>query len=275
MQFLVAAAVAVRRRVGDILPRVRPLDVVALAAHQHDKFLTRPGVLHTLVDHTHEPELPALAFCRDMVLADGHRLDLRLSLLLLLFLLRREHRQTKLHTDHVVARPQLLKLLIRHVKFPARLEVDRVDDAVRVDMLSVGVRADQHLTVLEVSGELDCGGVRDLRIDVSALREALHHVVEHHTVLLAVELLRAHEVIVDGFGAAVDPGDQTLSVERYLVLALGVLHHRRHARAVLTALVVAERHDCHVRLTSHARPRRRPPRRSSRARARRRRDSRP
>lgn len=272
MQLIVATAVAVRRCVRDVFPRVRPLDVVALAAHQRDKFLRRFRVLHALVDGGHEPELPALTLRRDMVLADGHRLWLALGIVFLL-LLWLEHRQVELLADHVIAPAQLLDLLVRHVELFARLEVDRVDDEVRVDVLSVGVRADQHLVILEVSGELCRGGVGGFRIDVLALGEALHHVVEQHAALLVVNLLGAQEILIDGVGAAVDSCDQLPALPLDLILALGILHHCGHTAARLTALVVSEGNDCHRALTFRARPLRKLPHRAARARFPRRRDA--
>ena len=98
-------------------------------------------------------------------------------------------RQTHLLTDRVVAPHQFLNLLFRHVQLFAGLKVDRVDDAVGVDVLAVYVGADQHLTAVKVFRQPPCGFVGLPRIDRRALRKALYHVVEHHAAVLVVEQL--------------------------------------------------------------------------------------
>ena len=54
----------------------------------------------------------------------------------------------------------------------------------------VNVRTDQYLTALEISGKSACGFVRRARVNVCALREALHHVIKHHATFLMVQQLR-------------------------------------------------------------------------------------
>ena len=90
----------------------------------------------------------------------------------------------------VIANAQRLNLLVRYMNLFSGLEIHAVDDAVRVDVFTVGVRADQHLAALEISGKLPCCFVRCARINVRTFREALHHVIEHHAAVLVVQQLR-------------------------------------------------------------------------------------
>ncbi len=55
---------------------------------------------------------------------------------------RVKDRKTHFLTDRIVAPHQLLDLLFRHVQLFAGLKVDRVDDAVGVDVLPVNMGAD-------------------------------------------------------------------------------------------------------------------------------------
>ena len=62
MQIPVPAQPAGWRGVGNILSPGLPADVVALALHQANEFLTIPGIAYALVDRIHQPQLPALPF---------------------------------------------------------------------------------------------------------------------------------------------------------------------------------------------------------------------
>ena len=183
MQLAVTAFASVRCGVGDILSAVRPCGIVTLRAEQDQKFLTIPGAAHTLVDHTHQLELPALTFGCRVVFRVGHPAGAFLLIPL-------KFRQPQFFTDLVVANAQLLNLLIRHMYFFTGFKIDAVDDTVRVDVFTVGVRADQHLAALEVFCQPPCGFVRRARVNVCALREALHHVIKHHATFLMVQQLR-------------------------------------------------------------------------------------
>ena len=58
--------------VGDVFAAVRPSGVVTLRAEQDQKFLAAPSAAHTLVDHAHQLELPALALDCRVVFRIGH-----------------------------------------------------------------------------------------------------------------------------------------------------------------------------------------------------------
>ncbi len=121
-------------------------------------------------------------------------------------------RQSQFFANLVIANAQLLNLLIRHVYFLSRLEVHAVDDTVGVNVFTVGVRADQHFAALEISGKSASRLVCCARVDGSALREALHHVVKHHTAFLMVQQLRTQEFVEGGFRLAANAANKLLSI---------------------------------------------------------------
>ena len=89
-------------------------------------------------------------------------------------------------TDFVVADTQLLNLFVRHVYFFTGFKTHTVDDTVRVNVFAVNVRADQHLTALEILSQSACRLMRCARVDGSAFRETLYHVVEHHAAVFVM-----------------------------------------------------------------------------------------
>ena len=61
-----------------------------------------------------------------------------------------EHRQSQFLADGIVALLQLLHLLFCQVQLFAGFKVDRVDDAVGMDMLTVNVGTDEDFAALKV-----------------------------------------------------------------------------------------------------------------------------
>ena len=61
-----------------------------------------------------------------------------------------EHWQSKLLADDIVALLQLLHLLFCHVQLFTGFKVDRVDDAVGMDMLTVNMGTDEDFATLKV-----------------------------------------------------------------------------------------------------------------------------
>ena len=125
-------------------------------------------------------------------------------------------RQSQFFTDLVVANAQLLNLLIRHMYFFTGFKIDAVDDTVRVNVFAVNVRADQYLTALEISDKLPCGFMRRARVDVSAFRKTLHHVVEHHAAVFMVQQLRTQKFVERRFRLAANAADKLLSIPERL-----------------------------------------------------------
>ena len=174
-----------------------------------------------------------------MILTDGHGLGF-------LFSVRGpEHRQRKFHTDLIVALSQFLELLLCHVQFLSRVEVDRVDEEVGMNVFPVCMGADQDFISLIVLSQLQCRRMGGDRVDCFAFREALHHVVEQHAVGFVMQPLGGHEVRVDRFRLAVDACDQLLTVTLGFLVLHGVPHHGSHASGGLSSLVVSEADDRH------------------------------
>ena len=131
---------------------------------------------HTVVDEIHELQLFTLATGRRVILTDRHGLGFPLPVPGL------EHRKRKFHADLVVALPQFLELFLCDVQFLSRVEVDRVDEEVRMDVFPVCVGTDQNLVSLIVLSQLQRGCMGGDRVDRFAFWEALHHVVEQHAI---------------------------------------------------------------------------------------------
>ena len=111
-------------------------------------------------------------------------------------------------------------------------------------MLSVDVGADQHLAAVEKLRQPPRGFVGLSGIDRRALRKALHHVVEHHAAVLAVEQFRVEEVIVDTLRLAVDAADELLVLPCGFLGLCDIEQDADHGRAGLRSLfVVHEMYD--------------------------------
>lgn len=143
MQPVIPASFSARHGVGDIFPAVRPADVVAFAPHQRNKFLAVMCIFHALVNGVHEAEFPAIPFGSGVVLCVRHRFGL-------LFLLRLENGQAELHAHLIVTLAQHCQLGFTDMQFLPIFKADAVDEKMGVDMVTVYVRADQHLTVLKI-----------------------------------------------------------------------------------------------------------------------------
>ena len=143
----------------------------------------------------------------------------------------------------VITNAQLLNLLVCHVYLPAGFKIHAVDDAVRVDMLAVDVRADQHLAALEVSSQSACCFVRHARVDVCTFWKTLYHVVKHHAAVFMVQELGTQKLVERRFRLAADTADEILTIpERFSGLG-NVAHHAFHAAACLCTLFVVHKMD--------------------------------
>ena len=155
-----------------------------------------------------------------------------------------EYRQAQFTAYLIIAAHQVLQLLLCHVELFACLEVDGVDDAVGVDVVTVDVGADQHLTAGEVFRQPTCGFVCLPRINLFPSWEALHHVVEHHTAVFVVEELCVEKVVVDTLHLTVNAADELLTLPHGFLLLHDVGHNAAHAAAGLRPLfVVHEMYD--------------------------------
>ena len=194
---------------------------------------------HTVVDEIHELQLLALATGRGVILTDCHGLGF------LLPVFRLEHRERKLHADLIVALPQFLELFLCDVQFLSGIEVDRVDEEVRMDVFPICVGANQNFISLIVLSQLQRRCVSGDWVDRFAFREALHHVVEQYAIGLVMQSFGGHEVGVDRFRLAVDACDQLLPLELSFLVLHGVPHYGSHTSGGLAPLVVGEADDRH------------------------------
>ena len=212
VQLVITALAPIRRDVGDVLAAVRPSGVVTLRAEQDQKFLTVSCAAHTLVDHAHEFKFPTLAFVSRVVFRVGHSAGTFLLIPL-------KFRQPQFFADLVIADAQLLNLFVCHMYFFSGFKIHAVDNTVRMNVFAVNVRADQHLAALKISRQLTSCLVCCARIDIRALREALHHVIEHHAAVLVVQQLRTQELVERRFRLTADAADELLSIpERFIYL---------------------------------------------------------
>ena len=194
---------------------------------------------HTVIDNIHELQFFTLATGSGVILTDGHGLGFLLPILGL------EHRKRKFHADPVIALPQFLELLLCDVQFLSRIEVDRVDEEVGMDVFPVCVGADQDFISFVVLSQFQSRRMSGDRIDCFAFREALHHVVEQYAVGFVMQPLGGHEVRVDRFQLTVDTCHQLLPLELSLLTLHGVPHHGSHTAGGLAPLVVGEADDRH------------------------------
>ena len=216
---------------------ILPADSIALRRHQGDELDTAPCVAHTLVYRVGQPQLPALPLQRNVILRAIHATGAVL-------LIRLEHRQSQFTAYLIVAAHQVLQLFLCHVELFTCLEVDRVDDAVGVDVVTVYMGADQHFTAGEVFRQPTCGFVCLPRVDLFSTWEALHHVVEHHAAVFVVEQFRVEEVVVDALHLTVDAADELLPLPHGFLLLHDVGHNAAHAAAGLgSPFVVHEMYD--------------------------------
>ena len=114
---------------------------------------------------------------------------------------------------------------------PTGFKIDAVDDAVRVNVFAVNVRADQNFTALKISSKSACCFVRCTRVNVRAFREALHHVIEHHAAVFVVQQLRTQKLVERRFRLAANPADELLTIPDRLAELVNIPHDAFHAAA--------------------------------------------
>lgn len=121
-------------------------------------------------------------------------------------------RQPQFFADLVIADAQLLNLFVCHMYFFTGFKIDAVDDAVRVNVFTVNVGADQHLATFKISCQPPSCFVRRARVNVRTLRETLHHVVKHHAAVFVVQQLRTQKLVERRFRLAANAADELLTV---------------------------------------------------------------
>lgn len=161
-------------------------------------------------------------------------LSVRDRLCFILFLLRLKHWQLELHADLVVELHQIIEECFIRVQLAPGLQRYSVDDEMGVDMLTVGVGADQHLPILKEFRQPSRRKVCLRWVDFLSLGKALHQMVEPSAAIFVVEQLGAEEIVVGAAGLTVDSADQLhITPTGFLILG-GVTHHSGHAASALS-----------------------------------------
>ena len=145
----------------------------------------------------------------------------------------------------VIANAQLLNLLVRHVHFFAGFKIHTVDDTVGMNVFPIGMRTNQNLAALEISGEPACRFVCRARVNVCTFWKTLYHVVKHHAAILVVQELRTQKFVERRSRLAADAADEIQTIPERFSRLRDIPHHTFHAAARLCALfVVHEMDDC-------------------------------
>lgn len=72
METAVPTPAAIGTGEGDMLPGIRPGNLVSLAFHAFDKFIRGPGVLQYIIDGLDQIQLPAVGIAASLILAGLH-----------------------------------------------------------------------------------------------------------------------------------------------------------------------------------------------------------
>ena len=156
-----------------------------------------------------------------------------------------EFRQPQFFADLVIANAQRLNLRIRHMYFFTGFKIDAVDDTVGVNVFAVGVSADEDFAALKVSGKLPRRFVRCARVNICALREALHHVIKHHAAVFVVQQLRTQKLVERRFRLTANAADELLTIPEGFARLRHISHDTFHTPARLRPLfVIHEMDDC-------------------------------
>ena len=143
MQFVVSALFSRGRGVGDALSPLLPAYLIALLVHFTQELLPRPGVLHGFLDCDDQLELPAVSSVGRPVFSGPQTLCAPILLVWL------QGSEAVFHADLVTDLPHLLQGIWCEVQLLSGVQVDRVDDQVRVQVLRVDVCGHQNLAAWE------------------------------------------------------------------------------------------------------------------------------
>ena len=228
MQLDVPAPLPLRGRVGDIFPAVRPVYLIALLLHQIDEMGAAFGDAHGIIDGDCQPHFPALSLVCGAVFRRRHS---GCSLLLWL-----DHRQSILPAQVVRGLTDSLDVVLVRVVFSSGFRADGVDNQVGMEVVPVGMGADQHLMSRKFLGQLQPNLVGSCRRYLLIRAEGLNYMIVHSTIRFTVEPLGIHELLEGRICHAVHSGHQ-MSPGFFvpsLLLPLAILHGAMHPTAGLT-----------------------------------------
>ena len=213
---------------GDVLPFLRPLDFIAFSLHEDDEILFALALLHDVTDVVHQTELPALALLRRPPFSGRHFLSAA-------FVLRQDTEPVCL-ADVITDQPQVLQRVGILPELPSGFEVDRVDDEMRMDVVSIAVGGDEDFRTGPCT---DCKLLCDLMClpgrDILRGFEGLDILVEVDAIHLSMCRLGGFELQNGIHPVAVDAADEPLPrpLVPGLVLSHAVVHNRPHGTEVL------------------------------------------
>jgi len=200
MQPNIPAWLAVRAGVGEIFVRILPFDLITFHLHQLDEVLFADGVAHRFVDRNRQIQLPALTFFSYMILCGGHTFDL--------FALGNDHRKAVFHTELVRGVAQTLDFMVVGMELQTSLGVHRIENEMRMYVVTVDVSSDQHLVAREVFfGKTQSNFVRGLGCNRLVRMEGLHDVVVLSAARFTLLQLGIHHFVERRLRHAVDSGD--------------------------------------------------------------------
>ena len=223
MEAAVPALASIGTGEGDVLPGVRPGNLVTLHLHVGDKVLAGDGILQRLVDGLNQIQLPAVAAQTRLVLAGLHAPLFGTQLALV------QHPKTVGQTNlivHLAVRQKVAGALMELVSI---LVADAVHHHVVVQMTCVNMGGDHHLEAWELPlGELQTDGIDLLGRDVVLRGEGLDEVVELCAVCFVKALFGHLHLNEGGLGNAVAASDQPRVAPAGFLLLLHVVDHAAH-----------------------------------------------
>lgn len=185
-----------------------PGELIAPAFHVVDEILPTTGMLHSIVDGSHQLKFPALSFGGSPILSGGE--------LLAGLLIRLEGRQTVRHADAVAECSKLPQSVGVLVEFPPGFKRNRVDHEMGVDVRRIAVGTHLHLmTGPSLGGKLQSNFVCLRRGEFLGRTEGLGVMKKLKALGLTVGLLGSHELGKGILAVTVDPADQSAVCGRF------------------------------------------------------------
>ena len=133
MQAVISAFHTLGGGIGDAFSGVCPLDAVALKLHQLDELFLVSSIFHALINGIHQPHFPAFALDRSMIFRNTHGFGA------VIFRFWLANFKAIFHAQPVIELPDGFYLRGADVKFSAGIEGNRVDNKVRVDVVTIGM----------------------------------------------------------------------------------------------------------------------------------------
>jgi len=201
MEPVVAAFLAVRRFICDILVMVPPVDRIAQPPHIADKPGPCTARRQALVYGAHQPEFPTVA-------AQGRPVFPRAKASAVMPRVRLQDRQPAGLADFIGQRPEFDQVAPVKLQFQAGFMAYGIDDEMIVPVIGIEMAGYQDFIAFEIFGQLHAHLMCFLRRGLFLRLKALDVLIEVDPALLAVPPLRRHKLAEGGFGAAVPAGDE-------------------------------------------------------------------